>query len=190
MTQQLPTRVAVTLLKRALRDPADEVRLFAFARLEQQRGELEASIAQLSAALETAQNSEYSEEEDLQRLHLQLAQAHWELAYRGLTEGATLEHTLQAARHHATVACRARGIRQAPAEFLVGRVFLRQRVYHLARLAFERAQDAGYPHTRVLPYLAECAFSERRWSDVRTCLDELSRYGIPAYLAPLVEFWR
>jgi tetratricopeptide (TPR) repeat protein len=183
-TRRLGARDAVRLLKLALKDPSDEVRLFAFARIERMRGDVEASVRQLGAALEEA------DPEDRPVLALRLAQANWEIAYLGLAEGAVREHALRDARLHATEACRARPRTNAPAEFLLGRVLLAQGKHGRAHDALRRALDAGYARSRALPYLAECEYRLRRWKDVRATMRELAFHGVPPPLQGAAEFWR
>jgi hypothetical protein len=175
----------VRLLKRALKDPADEVRLYAFSRLERMRAQLESDIGQLMASLDEA-----AEAEAIARTHLRVAEAHWELAYLALAEGAALAHALDEARLHATSACTYPRRGNGPAEFLLGRVLLAQDRYAEALAAFQRAEHAGFARTRLLPYFAECAFHVRRWDDVRARVAALARANPPAYLRPVVEFWR
>jgi polysaccharide biosynthesis protein PelE len=89
--KQLPPRVGVSLLKLAQSDPSDEVRLYAFSRLERMRDDLETQIKKLNAALA------HTDKEESARTHLRLAECYWELGYLGLAEGAVLDHALRSA---------------------------------------------------------------------------------------------
>ena len=81
-TRRMPPREAIPILKLALRDPADDVRLLAYSMLDKQESEInlriEAALRQLAAegAHRTA-------------LHDALARWYWELAYLGLAQGAS-----------------------------------------------------------------------------------------------------
>jgi tetratricopeptide (TPR) repeat protein len=174
----------VLLLKLALKDPIEEVRLFAFSRLERLRDEFTDNLRELRDRLAM------EEEPARARTHLQLAQAHWEFVYLGLGDGAALDHALDAAEDHAHKAAELAKENPSATEFLLGRILLAKGRADLAEAAFERAERAGYPRARVVPYLAECAFVGRRFDDVRTRLSELHAPGTPLFLKPIVEFWQ
>lgn len=182
-TRSLPDRLAVPLLKSALSDPSDEIRLYAFSRLERMRDEIEKRIEQLTTAIENA------EEDEIPRLHLRLAESHWELAFAGLAEGIVLTQSLASAQQHATTACELLP-GHAAAEFFLGRIFVRLRDTERAVAAFSRAIDAGYPRVKLLPYLAECAFYRRDYVSVRGLLRELEMFAPDnSFSRPVMEFW-
>jgi hypothetical protein len=181
---RLGGRPAVLLLKLALKDPIEEVRLFAFSRLERLRDEFTDNLRDLRLRLEGEEGTARA------RTHLRLAQAHWEFVYLGLGDGAALVHALDAAEEHALKAAELAGGNHSATEFLLGRILLAKNRADLAEAAFARAEQAGYPRARVVPYLAECAFVARRFGDVRTRLGELHAPGTPLFLRPIVEFWQ
>jgi polysaccharide biosynthesis protein PelE len=182
--KQLPPRVGVTLLKLAQSDPSDEVRLYAFSRLERMRDDLETQIKKLSASLSDADKGESA------RVHLRLAECYWELGYLGLAEGAVLEHALRSAHKHAATASELLP-QHAPAEFFLGRILVQLRDAERATIAFERAIAAGYPRVRLLPYLAECSFQRRDFAGVRGLLRELdSSSPENLFFRPVMEFWQ
>ena len=184
--RHLPPKAGVALLKLALKDPSDEVRLFAFARIERMRDDLEKDIGRLVNAIGAAGDDEI----ELARLHVGLAESYSEIAYLGLAEGVVLEHALDNALAHADRVCALRPA-QAPPHYLRGRILLRKGESAAARAAFDDAAARGYPRTKVLPYLAECAFRERRLDAVRAALRELdSSVTGHAALQPVLEFWR
>jgi len=182
--RHVPHKQGIALLKLALKDTSDEVRLFAFSRLERFRNDLETQSRELTEKLAVA---------DIRGkpiLHLRLAEAYWEIAYLGLAEGAVLAHALKNAQDNAEAACRLRP-GSAPAEFLSGRISLLKKEYGGALQAFERAIRAGYMRIKALPYMAECAFHQQRYDEVRTMLHEVSASGREgAQFQSVVEFWR
>jgi hypothetical protein len=180
----LPDRAAVTLLKQALKDPSDEVRLFAFTRIERWRDELERSAKEFLAALETCDPVERGV------LHMRVAEMCWEVAYLGLAEGAVLEHTLHRALEHAEEAAGTRR-EHGPADFLRGRTLLALGRHPEAAKAFAAAVRSGYPPHKVLPYAAEVAFRLRQFDRVRSTLRELELLARGhAAMQPIVGFWR
>ncbi len=182
-TKRLPARLSVPVLKLAQRDPSDEVRLYAFSRLENMRDEIEQRIEGLQTALEDAS-------EDVRpRLHLRLAESYWELGTSGLAEGAVRAHALSCAHRHARSACEL-APSHAAAELVRGRVLLALRDADAAAAAFEAAVQAGYPRPKALLLLAECAFEQRDFGKVRTALSELeaSAHGT-ADVRDLLALW-
>lgn len=181
--RHLPERAGVVLLKQALKDPSDEVRLFAFTRIERLRDALEKSTKGFLAALDASASGEQG------FLHMRLAECYWEVAYLRLAEGAVLEHTLGRVLEHAEKAAATRR-EHAPADFLRGRALLALERYDEATAAFAAAASAGYPRHKVLPYAAECAFQRRQFDSVRAVLSELEATRGHAALQPIVGFWR
>jgi len=183
--KHLPPRVLIPFLKLALGDPSDEVRLFAFSMIERMRDELERSVKAFRAALDTALDAEA-----LAHAHLRVAEAHWEIAYLGLAEGAVFEHTLQTALDHARSSCEL--ARQGgSAEFLRGRILLQLRQPEAAAAAFQLALEAGHASGKVLPYLAECAFELRDFERVRAYVGRMLHASLDrAQLRPVMEFWK
>lgn len=184
-TRQLPPKVGVSLLQLAQSDPSDEVRLFAFSRLERMRDELETQTKTMTEALAGA-----AETDERARLHLRLAQCYWELGYLGLAEGAVLDHALQSAHLHAATATELLP-QHGAAEFFLGRILVHMRDPTRATVAFERAISSGYPRVKVLPFLADCAFQHRDFAGVRGLLRELDASSPEnLFFRPVMEFWR
>lgn len=183
--QKLPPKVGVPLLKVAQSDPADEVRLYAFSRLERMRDGLEKQVKELLGFLEAAGQ----QQEEGARLHLRLAHSYFELGYLGLAEGAVLDHALRSAHRHAAIACELMP-NNAPAEFFLGRVLIQLRDPDRAAIAFGRAIGAGYPRVKLLPWLAECSFYERDFESVRGLLRELeSASPENVFFQAVSDFW-
>lgn len=182
-SRKLPARDAVALLKLALSDPADEVRLFAFTRLERWRSDLEADVRRLQAALAAAGDAGA-------RVHLGLAEAYWELAYFGLVEGAVRDHALFAALESVDRACAA-SPNAAPPQFLRGRILMQRGEYEKASQALNQALSLEHPPIKALPYLAECAFRQRNFSLVRAVIRTFNEHA-PGHAAlyPIVDIWR
>lgn len=180
-TRYLPANIAVPLLTLAQRDPSDEVRLYAFSRLESMRSEIEKRIEQLRGSV--AADGAHA------LLHLRLAESHWELGASGLTEGAVRGHALTSACRHVRAACElAPG--HAAAEFFRGRVLLMLREPDAGAAALEAALRAGYPRSKLLFHIAECAFQRRDFATVRSLLSELERSRQESVLVrDLIALW-
>lgn len=182
--KHLPPNQQVQVLKFALKDSSDEVRLFAFSRIEKFRSDLEARIKQFSADLAT------SHTDDRALLHLRLAESFHEIAYLQLAEGAVLMHALEQA-HTNVLAAKELRPQSGPADYLLGRILLRMGQYDPSITAFQSAVRQHYPRAKIIPYMAECAFRQRRFDVVRTMMKEMTRVsGDTNAVQALVEFWR
>ncbi len=182
LTRFLPPRQAILVLKLALKDPSDEVRLFAFSRIERFRSSIESNIK----ALEQAR---IAGGDDAARVVLRLAENHWELAYLGLAEGAMRTHALTEARKHAREAADL-APEVAPTHFMLGRILMALAEYVPASASFTRAFNLGYPRKRVVVYLAECAFRRREYDVLPAMLRELAlKPAENQYIAPVLDLW-
>lgn len=184
-TRSLAPRQAIPLLKVALSDASDEVRLLGFSRLEGVRREIELRIKARLGRLETAD----PEGPVAAALHHRVAEDYWELAFLGLVEGEVYRHTLRSASEHVIDALSA-DPENAGAALLLARVSLRLGDVERARLALEDATELGIPAWRIAPYAAEVAFREGRFHDVPGALrpqSGLVHDHIP--LAQVVRFW-
>lgn len=170
-TRKLRSQDAVPILRVALKDPVDEVRLLAYALLDRQEKAIHRRLKDQLARLATAPAQRCA------ALHERIAEDYWELAYLGLAQGAVLQHVLHTASGHAQQA-----LRTPPSNpslyFLLARILLREDRYREAQAAFERAGALGYPRSSLLPYLAELAFVERRFDDARRYLQEVEPFGL------------
>lgn len=189
-TRHMEERDAVTVLRAALRDPADEVRLLAYALLDRREKRLSAAIRRLAAELEAGLPQPAAH-------HQRLAELHWEMAYLGLATGEVLRHYLREARRHARRALAAApaggpeaGVNRAELHFLLARVALWLEDHDEAQAALVAAAAEGLPRNRLLPYLAELAFVTRRYALVPRILAGLERDVYrPGLLTELEAQW-
>lgn len=72
---------------------------------------------------------------------------------------------------------------------LYGRILLESGEYALARGAFISAGVNGIDEQQLVPWLAELAFLERRFADVKQNLSALERYGEKGRKLALVRTW-
>ncbi|MEE3170408.1 MAG: polysaccharide biosynthesis protein [Pseudomonadota bacterium] len=180
-TRQMAERDAVELLREALKDPADDVRLLAYSMLEQKEKALASQSRRLQLELESP---EVDEEPRLKR---RLAQVWWEMAYLGLAQGSLRSYYLTSAR---------RLLQELTDRFsmhndwrLLGRIELDMGNIIAAKRAFDFAVEKGAPQELILPYLAEVAFLERDFQRVRYFLASLARHRPHPRLRTLIEGW-
>lgn len=172
---------AVALLRSALEDPEEDVRLVAYALLESKSRAAYRAIHETTRALEQAPARRGA-------LHRQLAFQHWDLAWLGLAQGECLSHALEMARHHALAALEA-GNASASLNFLLGRIHLRAGEPEQAEIAFERAEECGAARALLAPWIAEAAYAQRRFDRVRQHLAEADLLGGSETVERLRRYW-
>ncbi|MCJ8168926.1 tetratricopeptide repeat protein [Atopomonas sediminilitoris] len=182
-TRRMSSRDAIPILKLALKDPVDDVRLLAYSMLDSQETAINLKIKTTLGLLET------SGEKQIPSLQASLGQHYWELAYLGLAQGSVLDHVLASARQHVERAIELR--HEASDQFLLGRINLLQGRLEEARDAFSRASEEGFEPAQLAPYLAETAFMQRNFAGIASALKlipEEERHRLP--FSPLTRYWQ
>lgn len=179
----VPTRLASPLLRDLLSDPAEDLRLLAYGMLDTQEKKLNSAIhlalQAYNGAVETAARAQAAR---------RLALLYWELIYQGLVQGDLLRHTSRQGLRYAAEALAT--VREDPAlHFLHGRLLHEEFRYAEAGRAYERALELGLPAGRVVPYLAELAYEQRDFAEVRRLLGTLGGWLGTPRLAPIVDYW-
>lgn len=216
-TRHMAPREAVTVWSKATRDPADDVRLLAYAMLDNSEKKLVDRILALTEALPEVPARRRNAS------HKTIAALCWELVYHRLVQGAVRQHWLKTARRHIELAlvpaahvsgpaahasttlanavlpkAESPGIPEAPAGpepadadnwMLYGRILLEAEDLEQAKKAFDRAQGAGMGEQKVAPWLAEIAFRERKFPEVRRHLSVGGRRGEKGRGLALVTAW-
>ena len=164
-TRRMPNKDSIPILKLALRDPADDVRLLAYSMLDKQESEInhriQLSLQQLDEATGTHKAA----------VHGTLARWYWELAYLGLAQGSVLEHVLRQAREHIESALElgaGDGV-----YLLAGRIAMELGDLDLAEQHLLQAQAAGIDVEKLLPFRAEIEFSRGDYAAIAEQLRQL-----------------
>lgn len=177
----------IAVLRAALADASEEVRLSAFSKLETTTRDLEKRIEEERALLEGASKAQALV------VHATLAQLYFQIAYLGLAEGEVFRHTLKTAATHAEEA--RKGTSDPQMLWLLGRIALLQATPtehpEEAKGAFEEAVVEGIPGGAVLLDRADEAFRRRAFKEVRKVLSEGA--DLPhddVVVRRIQEFWR
>ena len=201
-TRHMPSRDAMTVWSKATRDPVDDVRLLAYAMKDDSEKKLTEKILALTETLSDVpvrmQNG----------YHKTIAALCWELVYHRLAQGAVRQHWLQTARHHmelvlaplvavppesAKLAESAGSaipiVPDANSWLLYGRILLDSGDLAPAREAFASARAGGIDEQKILPWLAEIAFNERKFSEVKRYMTALRRHGEKGRELAQVKVW-
>lgn len=173
---------AIPILQMALHDSADDIRLLAYAMLDQYESQINADLEIALAQLEQAIGAHRAE------LHKRIARNYWELAYLGLAKGAVLAHALEQAQVNVQQALQ---FNQTPElALLSGRIALKQNRPEFATAAFQQAIALGMDSQHVLPYLAEAAYVSGHYQQIPRLLSQLPealRTRNPFF--ELTEYW-
>ena len=181
-TRHMSAREAVPVWVQATRDKVDDVRLLAYAMMDGNEKKLNDRINQLLDELQDTpmRFSGY--------YHRAIAELCWELSYNNLVQGAVRLHWLHVAKSHLDQALTLAP--EASSWVLSGRLSLVLNDLSHARVAFMSAQALGLSRQVILPYLAEVAFRERQFTEVRSLLHELTRQGeLGRDLAQIKVWW-
>lgn len=180
-TRQMGDREAIDILREALKDKVDDVRLLAYSMLEQK----EKTLAQRAGRLQQEMRSA----SDLEGFVLQrrLAQVWWEMAYLGLAQGGLRIYYLNNARE---LLLRIVARRSQHNDWrLLGRVELALGHIDPSEQAFKSALESGAPDDLILPYLAELAYLRRDFDQVRAYLAGCPPEKIHPANRPVIEAW-
>ena len=145
------------VLRLALTDPVDDVRLLAYSILDRKEQGFSALLKSFITQLATARDVGTRA-----KLQKRLAQTHLEMIKLGLAKGGVQSYLLAEGRRHIDAA-----LQVVPDDreslFLLGSIALRQDDLATAEKSFLKAQVLGMALEKVLPYLAEVAFRQQRF---------------------------
>ncbi|WP_064608744.1 HEAT repeat domain-containing protein [Photobacterium sp. J15] len=145
--RHLPRQQAVPLLQLALKDLSDDVRLLAYASLEDTESRINESLVQLKEQFKKHKQADTA---------FEIAQQYWELCYLGIADGIIKKHYLSQAERYLKLANQITD--RASYNLLLGRVMLEQNKAHEAIEYLTQALDGGLLVKQVAPYMAEAAY--------------------------------
>ena len=176
---------SVPILREALHDAEDDVRLLAYSYLYKKEDEINKRIFYRSEAFQKG----FEDPGERARHAAELAYDYWELYYLELAQGPVAQYLLNRARGYAEIALS--HMRQdAALYFTYGRILLHLKIYAASEQMLRRAMDLGYSEKTVISYLAETAFERRQMDKVRRYVQLLKALGtLHDRERQLVEFW-
>ena len=181
-TRRMPGKDAVPILKLALGDPSDDVRLLAYSMLDKQESDINLHIQMALEQLAGVSPRMAGP------VHSMLARWYWELAYLGLAQGSVLEHVLNQASEHAEQGLAAG--EGGELLLLAGRIALERGENERAEALLHEAERNGLGAAQLLPFHAELAFEAGRYHEIPgllASLPEKTRRRPP--FAELVRSW-
>ena len=188
-TTRMKSKQAVPLLKVAMRDESDDVRLLAYSIKDRKESEINSKIKRLLEVLD--EDGRHPDRKPLSARETaaterSLAFLYWELVYLDLAEGDIRDFFLEQVVRRATSALRE--ISYGPLTMLLARAHMERGAHGPADEALELAERSGVDSVVLAPYRAEVAFHERRFSEVR---DRLLEAGTSPHeaLREVLDYW-
>ena len=173
---------AIPILKLALKDLEDDIRLLAYSTLDGKEAKINERIS-----LYQQEIAQTTKQPKLCNLQKQIAQLYWLLRYLGLAQGALKQYVLEKAQ---ALALQSIEQVQMPATFIfLGRICLALGQYQQAHEHLVKATELGMARRHVLPYKAEVAFCMNKFDDCKRYLNELPMQPKGSELRHLQEYW-
>lgn len=175
--------LSVNVLREAVKNPDERIRLTAYQILDRKVNELNAEIQRLE---------KYAESQDSKNsatTWLQIANNYWELITieksDPIARKQLLEKSVSAAKRSVS-----ENESNRNAHLVLGRVCIASSDYDAAEVALKRSLKLGMPRDKVVPYLAEAAFGRRDFKSVRLLLKSLDD-AFKQYppLKQVAEYW-
>lgn len=182
-------RIASPMLRMALGDSSDDLRLLAYSMLDSKERQLSQAIHQ---ELQLLEHARAAEGEQLGPRGLRAAWAlsdlYWELIYQGSAQGDVRDHAVARSLHFCELV-----LAQRQDNALL--VLRQGRLLHMlgddakALTCYGQALALGLPPARVIPYQAELLFGQRRLSEAGALMRSLDTQQALPRLRPSIQYW-
>lgn len=188
--QHVSGRVASPLLRNALNDSSEDLRLLAYGMLDTLEQRISRSVDHELKAWQLAQATEGLEHPGPLTLKAaqNLSDLYWEFIYQDLAQGDLREYVSQESLRYCE---KALAIQPDNAQLCLRQGLL---LHALGRLeeaaeAYDKAHALGLPATRVLPYQAEVSFERRDFTRTREIMQQLDQWSALPRLRPVIDYW-
>lgn len=182
-TLKIKDQDAIPLLRMALGDSVDDIRLLAYALLDRKEHGLSKNIKKLRQEIEKNGNNKNK------FLYQKIAIDYLDLVRLGLVQGETKNYMLKMACNYIE-----QGLKLYPKDaglcFQYGQVLLRLRKYQQAYEYFKKAENFGVERGKLLAYYAELAFYRQDYLEVKKIMHAIDPPGNYPQLSTIANFWR
>lgn len=176
-------RNATHTLRSMLTDAEEDLRLLAYGMLESQESAIMEAIHQALSRLDSSKNDDTRYHQ-----HKLLAELYWELIYQNLVLSDMRQHSLKQVKQHAQAALQLQ-FGCPDCHLLLARACVQLDELDSAEEAYNMTLALGVPSQRIEPYLAELAFMQRRYPEVRKRMTRFRHKNSALQLTPLTDFW-
>lgn len=188
-TTRMKAKQAIPLLKVAMRDNVDDVRLLAYSIKDKKESEINSKIKRLMQRLNADDDNPGMKilgTRERAATERSLAFLYWELVYLDLAEGDIRAFFLEQVVTRASAALGE--LSYGPLAVVLARARLEQGEYSAASAALLEAERSGVDRLVLAPYRAEIAFQEGRFHEVRNRLQEVGSSPHEA-LREVLDYW-
>ena len=188
--QYVGGRTATPLLRTAMGDASEDLRLLAYGMLDTLEQRISRAVDLELKALRAAQAEEGPEHPGpltLKAVH-NLSDLYWEFIYQDLAQGDLREY---ASRESLRYGEQALALQPDSALLCLRRGLLLHELgqFEEASQAYDKAHALGLPATRVLPYQAELCFERRDFTRTRELMQQLDQWSALPRLRPIIDYW-
>jgi len=157
-SQRVESKESISLIRKELCNPVDEIRLLAYSLLDRKAKHLNDRIAL------GLKNIDVVVPKNKYFLYERLAYDHWELVYLGLVQGSVVVRMMHAARQHVVLALASQACNQdrASLHLLLARIALRMDDSRVAMECLRQAEKEGMPKVKLQIYWKEAYFLKER----------------------------
>ncbi|WP_415794571.1 hypothetical protein [Comamonas aquatilis] len=183
-------RIASPMLRTALTDSSDDLRLLAYSMLDSKEQQISQTIHSEQQALQQAIEAEGPSPLGPRGVQAAwaLSDLYWEMIYQGIAQSDVREHAIFQSLHYCLMA-----LEQRPKNALLhlrkGRLMQLTQDYTQAQNAYEMALALGLAPTRVIPYQAEIHFLQHNYSQVQKLMHTLDATQAQPRLRPSIQYW-
>jgi hypothetical protein len=182
-TLKLDDQNAIPLLKMALRDPVDDIRLLSYALIDRKEKRIYERIEHAKRCLD---NHEILE---ARHLYKSIVNDYWELVHAGLVDGENLNYMLDKAKEYLEM-----GLQRYPDDrglhLQYAKLLLKLGETELSHKEFKTAEDLGVDQRSLLLYYAEINFLHRRFDDVKRYMKGLNPVAAAPAIRASTRFWQ
>ncbi|MDR3410684.1 MAG: hypothetical protein P4L87_07035 [Formivibrio sp.] len=177
----MPQHLSSPILRSLLDDPEEDLRLLAYGMLDTEEKNInqQINIALAEYRLSTQNKPDISRK---------LAFLYWELIYQNLVQGDVRLFVIKEAARYAVETLDNKP-EDASVWVLLGKIHNVRNDWPSAEAALLQAKDLGFPPTRLTPYLAEHAFQQREFDQVRVLMGPMESLAIGDRMRPTARFW-
>jgi hypothetical protein len=184
--------IASPLLRGALNDHSDDMRLLAYGMLDRMEQRISQSIHEASSVFKQAEHHAATHGMPLSPEGLvaarKLSDLYWELIYQGLAADDMREFSVQTALHYCELVLSHRPD-EGPLHLRRGRLLHALGQAEKALACYDRALQLQIPETQVMPYQAEIHFERGDFPRVRTIMRQLKLHSTQPKLRPVIDYW-
>jgi hypothetical protein len=179
-TMKLPDKEAIPLLRKALKDNEDDVRLLAYALIKRKENTVTSRLQnRLRLVNEASESTPVF-------IHKAIAYDCWEIIYLDLMQGEVQNYYLDIAIKHIKILLRDNDP-DPGLKLLFAKILMRKGEFVQSREYFIKAAMTGIDKNRLLPYFAEIAFLEKRFCNISEFINNTSKDNSSYKMSRLTE---